>query len=258
MPQVNPNVYFIGSGPGDPELLTLKAARIIKAADVIIYADSLVNPKITEMASGDAAIYTSADRDLAEITEIILAAVRRGQTVARLQSGDPALYGALREQLAVLREHGVICEVIPGVSSLFAAAAQLGVELTAPGLTQTVIVTRRAGRTPVPERERLTALAAHGATLAIFLSVPQIKEVCADLLAAGNPPETPVRVVYRASWPDAQIVSGCLTDIAAKVSAAGIRRQALILVGAALAVDGGEPSKLYDAHFSHGYREAVE
>jgi len=258
MPEVNPSVYFIGSGPGDPELLTLKAARIIRAADVIIYADSLVNPKITEMARDGAAVYTSADRDLAQITEIIVAAVGRGQTVARLQSGDPALYGAIREQMAALREHGIACTVIPGVSSLFAAAAQLGVELTAPGLTQTVIITRRAGRTPVPERERLTALAAHGATLAIFLSVPQISEVCADLLAAGSSPETPVRVVYRSSWPDEQIVAGNLTDIAAKVEAAGIRRQALILVGATLAADGGEHSKLYDTHFSHGYREAAE
>ena len=258
MPEARPSVYFIGAGPGDPELLTLKAARIIKAADVIIYADSLVNPRITEMAREGAEIYTSADRDLAQITRIILVAVGRGHTVARLQSGDPALYGAVREQLAALREHGVTCAVIPGVSSLFAAAAQLGVELTAPGLTQTVIVTRRAGRTPVPERERLAALAAHGATMAIFLSVPQIAEVCADLLGAGYAPETPVRVVYRASWPDARIVSGCLSDIAAKVEAAGIRRQALILVGDALAADGGDVSKLYDAHFSHGYREAAE
>lgn len=257
MPEAKPSVYFIGSGPGDPELLTLKAARIIREAGVIVYADSLVNPKIAEMAADGATVYTSADRDLAEITEIIAAAVERGQTVARLQSGDPALYGAVREQMAALRQRGINCAMIPGVSSLFAAAAQLGVELTAPGLTQTVIVTRRAGRTPVPERERLAALATHGTTLAIFLSVPQIVEVCADLLAAGNPPETPVRVVYRASWPDERIVSGCLTDIAAKVKAAGIRRQALILVGAALAADGGEASKLYDAHFSHGYREAT-
>jgi precorrin-4/cobalt-precorrin-4 C11-methyltransferase len=257
MPEVNPSVYFIGSGPGDPELLTLKAARIIRTADVIIYADSLVNPEITKMARPEAKIYTSADRSLDEITEIMVPAARQGKTVARLQSGDPALYGAIREQMAALRAHGVTYAVIPGVSSLFAAAAQLGVELTAPGLTQTVIVTRRAGRTPVPEAERLTALAAHGATLAIFLSVPQIVEVCADLLAAGNAPETPVRVVYRASWPDEAIVSGDLTDIAAKVEAAGIQRQALILIGAALDADGGEASKLYDAHFSHGYREAA-
>ncbi len=250
------SVYFIGAGPGDPELLTLKAARIIKAADVLIVADSLVDPAVLAMARPGAEIYTSADRTLEQLTDLMLTAAQAGKLVARLQSGDPALYGAIREQMAVLRAAGVTSAVIPGVSSVFAAAAALGAELTVPGMTQTVILTRREGRTPVPARESLKSLAAHRATLAIFLSVPQVEAVCADLTAGGYPPQTPVSVVYRASWPEEQVISATLKDISSLVAKAGIERQALILVGDALGDGGGEPSRLYDAGFNHGFRQA--
>jgi len=250
-------VYFIGAGPGDPELLTIKARRIIRRADVIIYADSLVNPDVIKSRRRDARVHTSADLTLEEITAIILESVAQGQTVARLQSGDPAFYGAIREQTEALRAAGVTAEIIPGVSSLNAAAAALGVELTVPGLTQTVVVTRRKGRTPVPVREDLSALAAHGATMAIFLSVTGIAEISAELIDGGYTPATAAAVVYRVGYPDQKIITGNLSNIAAKVQEAGISRQALVLVGDALNTEKAkEKSFLYDKSFSHGYRGA--
>jgi precorrin-4/cobalt-precorrin-4 C11-methyltransferase len=248
-------VYFIGAGPGDAELLTIKAARIIAEADIIIYADSLINPEVLKHAGEDAVIYTSADRNLDEITDIIADAVAEGKTVARLQSGDPAFYGAIREQLDALKARKITGDIIPGVSSLAAVAASLGVELTVPGISQSVIVTRRRGRTPVPAAEDLAELARHQATMAIFLSVDKIDDIVADLITGGYSPETPAAVVYRASFEDEVKVIGNLSNIAALVRKAGITRQAMVLVGQVIAVgDNAETSKLYDKNFSHGYR----
>jgi len=249
-------VYFIGAGPGDPELLTIKGRRIIEQADVIIYADSLIDPRVCSLARNEAKIYKSASLSLDEITEIILRAVRDGKMVSRLQSGDPSIYGALQEQINVLEEHGIKYEIVPGVSSLCAAAASLKTELTIPELSQTVIITRTEGRTPVPEKESLRNLATHQATLAIFLSVSLIERVVEELHDGGYPSETPVAVVYRVSRDDETVIRSTLKDIAEKVRALDIKRQALILVGSVLDSEKkGYHSRLYNKNFSHGYRQ---
>jgi len=242
-------VYFIGAGPGDPELLTIRAKNIIKRADVIIYADSLVNPEVCSFAPERAEIYKSASLTLEETTKIILNAVKQGKVVARLQSGDPSIYGAIQEQMAVLDEKGIEYEIIPGVSSLFAAAAALKTELTVPELSQTVIITRMEGKTPVPALENLKNLAQHQASMAIFLSASLIEKVVAELLAGGYPPETPAAVVYRASWQDEVVLRTNLKKLVESVKASGIRKQALILVGAFLSSKKKTRSRLYNRSF---------
>jgi len=248
-------VYFIGAGPGDPELLTIKARKIIETADVIVYADSLINPEICACARKGAEVHPSASLTLEETHRIISQAAKAGKTVARLQSGDPAIFGAINEQMALLDREGITYEVIPGVSSVFAAAAALRNELTIPELSQTVIITRLEGKTPVPAKENLRSLAGHQSTMAIFLSVSMVEKVVSELRAGGYPPETPAAVVYRASWPDQKILRTTLDKLAAKVKEAGITRQALILVGGFLqAREKQSQSKLYDRNFKHGYR----
>ena len=243
-------VYFIGAGPGDPELLTIRAKNIIERADVIIYADSLINPDVCSYARKEAKIYRSASLSLEETTETIVSAVRRGKVVARLQSGDPSIYGAVQEQMAALDGKGIAYEVIPGVSSLFAAAAALKMELTIPELSQTVIVTRMEGRTPVPASENLKSLAAHQASMAIFLSASLVEEVVAELLAGGYSPDTPAAVVYRATWPDELVLRTTLRELAGCVKTSGITKQALILVGSFLnSKEKARRSRLYDRGF---------
>ncbi len=243
-------VYFIGAGPGDPELLTIRARNIIQRADVIIYADSLINPEVCSSAGKEAKIYPSASLSLEEITEIIVNAVKQGKVVARLQSGDPSIYGAIGEQMAVLDEKGIAYEVIPGVSSLFAAAAALKTELTVPELSQTVIITRMEGKTPVPALENLKSLAQHQSSLAIFLSASLVDKVVAELLAGGYRPETPAAVVYRATWKDERVLRTTLGNLAKEVKASGIKKQALILVGAFLgSKKKRQRSKLYNRGF---------
>lgn len=248
-------VYFIGAGPGDPELLTVKGRRIIERADVIIYADSLVDPDICSFAREGAEIHKSASLSLDEITDIILKAVKQGKVVARIQSGEPSIYGAIQEQMAVLDKKGIEYEVIPGVSSLFAAAASLKTELTIPELSQTVIITRLEGRTPVPTSESLKSLASHRCTMAIFLSTSLIEEVVAELIDGGYSEETAAAVVYRASWQDEIVVRTNLKNLVERAKALDIKKQALILVGDFLNSKGRElHSKLYDKEFKHGYR----
>jgi precorrin-4/cobalt-precorrin-4 C11-methyltransferase len=243
-------VYFIGVGPGDPELLTIRAKKIILRADVIIYADSLINPAVCSSARKIAEIYPSASLSLEEITSIIVNAVKRGKVVARLQSGDPGIYGAIQEQMAALDEKGIAYEIIPGVSSLFAAAASLKTELTVPELSQTVIITRMEGKTPVPALENLRSLATHQASMAIFLSASMIEKVAAELLAGGYHPDTPTAVVYRATWQDELVLRTTLKDLAERVKASGIKKQALILVGAFLnSKEKHLRSKLYNRDF---------
>ncbi len=247
-------VYFIGAGPGDPELITLKGLRLLQRSPVVIYAGSLVNPKLLEHCSPEAIIHDSATLNLEQICSLCKQAHKEDKSVARLHTGDPSLYGAVGEQLDWLSEHGIPYEIIPGVSSFCAAAASLGRELTAPELTQSLIITRSSGRTPVPEAEDLSKLAAHRASMAIFLSVNNIEQVVKKL-TAGYPESTPVAVVSRASWEDEQIVRGTLADIAAKVRQAGITKTALIIVGEAL-THKYKPSKLYAKDFSHQFRRA--
>lgn len=257
-------VYIIGAGPGDPELLTLKAKRIIDDADVIIYADSLVPEEIAGYAKPGAAVYGSKEMALPEIMQVTLQAVSEGKTVARIQSGDPSLYGATLEQMRILEREGVDYEIIPGVSAAFAAAAVLKSELTVPEVSQTVIMTRAEGRVPMPEGEDLVDLARHGSTLIIFLSVTRMFRIANQLQEAGYPADTPVAVAYRVGWPDQQIIRGTLTDIAQKVRDAKITLQALIIVGKAVDPNLLDPesdervavSHLYSDEYTHLYRRA--
>lgn len=248
-------VYFIGAGPGDPELITVKGKRLIEESDVIIYAGSLVNPEVLAGAKPDAEIYNSATMTLPEVIEVMKKAEAEGKQVARVHTGDPSIYGAHREQMVRLDELGISYEVIPGVSSFLAAAAALKREYTLPEVSQTVILTRMEGRTPVPEREQIEALASHQATMAIFLSVGQLDQLTKRLIEGGYPEVTQAAVVYKASWPDQKIVRGTLADIDRKVKKAGIRKTALVLVGRFLG-DDFALSKLYDENFTHEFREA--
>ncbi|WP_018085876.1 precorrin-4 C(11)-methyltransferase [Desulfurispora thermophila] len=248
-----PVVYFVGAGPGDPELITVKGADLLRRADVVVYAGSLVNPALLDLCRPGAVIYDSAGMHLQEMVRVMAEAAGEGKVVVRLHTGDPSLYGAIQEQMDALADQGVECRVVPGVSSFFAAAASLKQELTLPEVTQTVILTRLAGRTSVPQHEEMRQLARHQATMCIFLSVHMIRELVAELLAGGYPADTPVAVVYRASWPDERIVRGTLADIADRVTEAGIKKTALIIVSRVLA-GNYTPSRLYDAGFAHGYR----
>jgi precorrin-4 C11-methyltransferase len=251
-------VYFIGAGPGDPELLTLKGKAIIKKADILIYAGSLVNPQVLKFKKKGATTYNSASMNLKEIIALIAREVKKDKTVARIHSGDPAIYGAIQEQISLLEKKNILYKVIPGVSSVFAAAAALKKELTVPERSQTVMLTRISGRTKVPERESIDKLAQAQATMAIFLSVAHIEKVV-EQLRTGYPPDTPVAVIYRASWPDEKVVRGTLKTIAGKVHKAGIKRQALIMVGSALGgTVGNLRSKLYHERFAHGYRKNIQ
>lgn len=250
-------VVFIGGGPGDPELLTVKAYNVIKTADVIIYAGSLVNREVLDCAREDALIYNSASMNLDEIIEVMREETTKGKIVARVHTGDPAIYGAIGEQMEDLRRLEIPFELIPGVSSLFATAAALETELTLPEVSQTVIITRPEGRTPKPAGESISSLAEHGATMCIFLGVHMIDEVVSDL-RVHYPAKTPVAVVQKASWPDEKIVRGTLEDIAVKVMESGIEKTAMIVVGDVLGASHVTPSKLYDRTFTHEYRKGSE
>ncbi len=248
-------VYFIGAGPGDPDLMTVKARDIISTADLIIYAGSLVNPKILEFAKPGSVMHNSAKMDLGPMIEMMATYADLGRTVARVHTGDPSIYGAIAEQMAELDKRGVEYEVVPGVSSAFAAAAALRCELTMPEVSQTVIFTRMEGNTPVPDRQTIGALAQHGATMVVFLSVGRMDDVVEELLT-GYGKDTPAAVVYKASWPEEKVVTGTLDDIAGKVKAEGIDKTALIFVGDSLDKASMKAySKLYDRQFKHGYRK---
>ena len=257
-------VYIVGGGPGDPELLTLKAKRIIETADVVIYADSLVHPSVVDFARPDAEVHGSKTLTLPQIMDLMVTAVRQGKTVARVQSGDPSIYGAVFEQMRLLNQEGIDFEIIPGVSSAFAAAAVLKAELTVPEVSQTVIMTRAEGRISLPPGEQLQDLATHGCTLVIFLSITRVPRIVRELTGAGYPRNTPVAVVYRVGWPEEKVIRGTLADIARKVREAKITLQALILVGPALdetltSIDPGQAeevatSHLYSQDYTHLYR----
>jgi len=246
-------VYFVGAGPGDPELLTVRAHRLLKESRVCIYAGSLVNPAVMELLPATSARYDSAGMSLPEIVDVCAGANRAGIDVVRLHSGDPSIYGAIREQMNELDRLEIDYEVIPGVSSFQAAAAVLKTELTVPEAAQSIILTRAAGRTPVPPEQDLSLLARTRSTLCIFLSVGQIREV-AETLARELDGGCPAAVVYRATWPDQAVVRGTLADIARKTEDAAIGKTAMIVVGRALSREA-PVSKLYDPAFSHGFRD---
>jgi precorrin-4/cobalt-precorrin-4 C11-methyltransferase len=250
-------VYFVGAGPGDAELITVKGARLLGDSDVVVYAGSLVDRELVSKYAPSAQVWDSAGMTLAETTQVLADAAMSGRRVVRLHTGDPSVYGAIQEQMAELDKLGIDYKVVPGVTSAFAAAAALKQELTLPEVSQTVIITRLAGRTPVPDNEQLREIARIGATLVIYLSVSMIETVVSELLEGAYTPETTVAVVSKASWPDQQIVEGTLADIAAKIKTTGIGKQAVILVGDVLKArrEGLQAvSKLYDETFSHEFR----
>ena len=248
-------VHIVGAGPGDPELITRKGYRLVQEADVVIYAGSLVNPEILEACKEGCEIHNSASMSLDDVLAVTKARVAEGKTVVRLHTGDPAIYGAIQEQIDALKEMGITYDVTPGVSSFLATAAALQQEYTLPNVTQTVIITRMEGRTPMPEKEKLSMLASHGATMCIFLSVQMIDKVAAELIEGGYDKTTPVAIVVKASWPDQRIIRGTLETIADVVAEEGVIRQAMIVVSRVLDTDY-ELSKLYDKGFAHMYRDA--
>ena len=247
-------VHIVGAGPGDPELITRKGYRLVQEADVVIYAGSLVNPAILEACKEGCEIHNSASMSLDDVLAVTKASVAEGKTVVRLHTGDPAIYGAIQEQMDALKEMGITYDVTPGVSSFLATAAALQQEYTLPNVTQTVIITRMEGRTPMPEKEKLSMLASHGATMCIFLSVQMIDKVAAELIEGGYDKTTPVAIVVKASWPDQRIIRGTLETIADVVAEEGVIRQAMIVVSRVLDTDY-ELSKLYDKGFAHMYRD---
>ncbi len=249
-------VFIVGAGPGDPQLMTLKGKSIVEMADVLIYAGSLVNPEVMQWRKKDAVIYNSAKMTLDEVIDVIKAGVDEDKQVVRLHTGDPSIYGAIKEQIDRLDELNIPSEVVPGVSSFVASAAVLKKEFTLPNVSQTVICTRMEGRTPVPEKESLESLAAHRASMAIFLSVQMIDKVV-EKLTVHYPKRTPVAVVQRATHSDQKVVLGRLEDIVQKVKDANITKTAQILVGDFLDTEY-ELSKLYDASFAHEYRDAKQ
>ena len=248
-------ILIVGAGPGASDLITLRGLNAIKNADLIVYAGSLVNPELLEYASSDCVIHDSASMNLDEIIKVMRQGIKDNKSVVRLHTGDPAMYGAISEQMNELDNLEIDYEIVPGVSSVFASAAALKTELTMPNISQTVILTRRAGRTPVPKGQEIANLAKSGSTMCIFLSVSDMNGLIKDLLKGGAyTKETLVAVVYRASWKDEKIVKGNLANIADKIKEANITRQAMIVVGDAIG-RGGEYSLLYDKCFAHGYRK---
>lgn len=251
-------VYFVGSGPGDPELITIRAKKLVEEADTIIYSGSLLNPRILQYAKKGAQLYDAAIIDREKIYQILHDSANEGKIAIRFHDGDPALFSAIREQIDKLESEGIMCKVVPGVTALFGAAADTNLELTLPGVTQTLIITRAELRTPVPQRESIAELAKHGATMAFYLSVHLIEEVVNEILKGGvYTGKTPAMVVYRATWEDEKIIKGTLGDIAKKTKEAKIIKTALIIVGEAIAPSKYEYSKVYDAKFTHGYRKGV-
>jgi precorrin-4/cobalt-precorrin-4 C11-methyltransferase len=248
-------VWFIGAGPGAPDLLTIRGSRLIGEADVVIWARSLVHEDILEYASAGAEIVESTTIPLEGVRRLYERAVDEDLKIARVHSGDPSLYGAVMEQIEVCEEVGLDWEMVPGVSALGAAAAAIGRELTVPEVSQSIVLTRRASRTPMPGGEDIKGFAEHGTTMAIFLSAAKPRALQEDLLEGGYAPETPCAVVYRASWPDERVIECRLEELADRVREAGFTRQALILVGPGLGA-GGTRSHLYSPDFSHMFRRA--
>ena len=251
-------IHFVGAGCGAADLITVRGKRLLEEADVIVYAGSLVNPALLDYRKDGCLVYDSAKMTLEEVLNVMLAAEEAGKITVRLHTGDPCLYGAIREQMDELDKRGVAYDYCPGVSAFSGAAAALKMEYTLPEVSQSVVITRMAGRTPVPERESIRSFAAHGATMVLFLSAGLLKQTQAELLAGGYSPDTPAAIVYKASWPDEKrclCTVGTLDDCAREN---GISKIALIIVGDAVKQSGYARSKLYDPTFSTEFRRAKE
>lgn len=249
-------INFVGAGSGAADLITVRGAKLLGEADVIIYAGSLVNPELLSYAKRDCQIYNSAHMMLEEVIDVMKEAEKDGQMTVRLHTGDPSLYGAIREQMDQLNELGIPYAVCPGVSSFCGAAAALGMEYTLPDITQSVVITRMAGRTPVPERESIASFASHGATMVVFLSTGMLKKLSEELMKGGYQADTPAAIVYKASWPDEKVVRCTVATLAASAEREQITKTALIIVGDAVAQTGYERSKLYDPGFTTEFRQA--
>ena len=250
-------VHFIGAGPGAPDLITLRGARLLAEADVIIYAGSLVNPALLEGRKEGCAVYDSASMTLEEVLAVMEKAEQEGKTTVRLHTGDPSLYGAIREQMDELDKMGVSYDVTPGVSSFSGAAAALNAEYTLPDVSQSVIITRMAGRTPVPEGEALAKMASHGCTMVLFLSTGLLEDVEKELMKGGYSPDTPAAIVYKATWPDQRVYRCTVSTLARTARDNHVTKTALITVGGFLGTEY-ERSKLYDPTFTHGCRKGTE
>ncbi len=248
-------IHFVGAGSGAPDLITLRGAKLVSQADVIIYAGSLVNPELLTMAKKDAEIHNSALMTLDEIIAKMEQAEARGLTTVRLHTGDPCLYGAIREQMDRLDELGIPYDICPGVSSFCGAAATLRAEYTLPGVSQSVIITRMPGKTPVPERESMASLAAHSSTMVIFLSTGLLHELSAELIKGGYDPCTPAAIVYKATWPEEKVIRCTVASLEAASKENGITKTALVVVGGCLG-DNYDLSRLYAADFSTEFRQA--
>lgn len=248
-------VYFVGAGPGAVDLITVRGKELLETADVIIYAGSLVNPQLLGYARPDCHVYNSAGMTLEDVIAVMEQAEQQGQQVVRLHTGDPSVYGAIREQMDILQEKQIPFTVVPGVSSFCAAAAAVQAEYTLPHVSQSVIITRMEGRTPVPDKQKIADYAAHGATMVIFLSAGLLESLQAELMRGGYSGQTPAAIVYKASWPEEKVYR-CTVDTLAETAAAyHIDKTALILVGPFLG-SSYERSLLYHPAFTHGYRQA--
>lgn len=249
-------IHFVGAGPGAEDLITVRGLSLLAEADIIIYAGSLVNPKLLKNKKDSCIVYNSAAMTLEEVINVMACAEKEDKMTVRLHTGDPSLYGAIREQMDELQRLGYEFKVTPGVSALSGAAAALNAEYTLPEVSQSVIITRMAGRTPVPEGEELRKLASHGCTMVLFLSTGLLEDVEQELVNGGYLPETPAAIVYKATWPDEKILRCTVSTLASTARENNITKTALVTVGEFLG-DKYERSKLYDPTFTHGYRESV-
>ncbi|MCR5415597.1 MAG: precorrin-4 C(11)-methyltransferase [Pseudobutyrivibrio sp.] len=247
-------VYFVGAGCGAADLITVRGMKLLEQADVIIYAGSLVNPQLLDYAKEDCQIYNSATMTLEEVMEVMLAASKQGKSIVRLHTGEPSIYGAVQEQMHILDENNIEYESCPGVSACFGAAAALNLEYTLPEVSQSLIITRMAGRTTVPEKESIESFAAHGASMAIYLSSGMMAELSERLVAGGYKEDTPAAIVYKASWPEEEKYICTVGTLAETADAHGIKNLAVVLVGDVIAKSGYALSKLYSADFETGFR----
>lgn len=250
-------VYFVGAGPGAADLVTLRGHRLLREADIIVYAGSLVNEELLEERKEGCQVYNSAYMTLEEVLKVLIEGEKAGKLTVRLHTGDPCLYGAIKEQMDALKKQRIAYEVCPGVSSFCGAAAALKEEYTLPEVSQTVIITRMAGRTQVPKKEALELLASHGASMVIFLSTGLLPEVKERLLLGGYREDTPCAIVYKATWPEEKIIRGQLKELPEMAAKNGISKTALIVVGDFLKSDY-QLSKLYDKHFTTEFRQGIE
>ena len=248
-------IHFVGAGSGAPDLITLRGKKFLEEADIIIYAGSLVNPQLLEYAKEGCEIFNSARMTLEEVLDVMRRAEEENKVTVRLHTGDPCLYGAIREQMDVLDKENIAYDYCPGVSSFCGAAAALDLEYTLPNVSQSVIITRMAGRTPVPEKESIESFAAHHATMVVFLSTGLLEELSRRLIEGGYTADTPAAIVYKATWPDEKVVRTTVADLAEAGAREGITKTALITVGGFLGTEY-ERSKLYDPTFTTEFREA--